>query len=257
VSVALRHVVEGPPDGPTVILGNSLGTSLAMWDRVVPALREQVRIVRYDHRGQGASPVLPGPYDIGDLGADLLALLDSLEVEHAAFCGVSLGGMVGLWLAANAPGRLDALVTFCTSAHPGHQDAWAERAETVMAAGSTAPVVDAVVSRWVTSRFAAANPRAVAGLRAMLLASPPAGYAACCGVLERLDLRDALPSIAVPTLVVGGAQDEALPPRHQQSVADAIRSARFELLDPAAHIPMVERPEAVAELILSHVEVPV
>jgi 3-oxoadipate enol-lactonase len=255
VTVDLDRVVQGPVDAPVVVLGNSLGTDLAMWDRVVPALRKRCGVVRYDHRGQGASPVVPGPYDVGDLGRDALALLDALAIERAVYCGVSIGGMVGLWLAAHAPDRIEALVACCTSAHPGNAQSWAERAATVAAAGGTAPVADAVVSRWVTPAFAAAHPDVVAELRVMLLASPAGGYAACCSVLERLDLRAVLPGIAVPTLVVAGAQDEALPPEHGRRIARGISDARFELLDPAAHIPMVERPDAVAALVLEQLEV--
>lgn len=253
--IDLHRCVEGPADAPAVLLGNSLGTDLTMWDRVVPALRERYRVVRYDHRGQGASPVVPGPYDVADLGRDALALLDALAIERAVYCGVSIGGMVGLWLAAYAPDRIQALVACCTSAHPGSAQSWAERAATVTAAGGTDPIADAVVARWVTPAFAAAHPDVVAELRAMLLASPAPGYAACCGVVERLDLRPALCGIAVPTLLVAGAQDEALPAEHGERIACAIPEARFELLDPAAHIPMVERPDAVAALILEQMEV--
>jgi 3-oxoadipate enol-lactonase len=223
-----------------------------MWNRVVPTLREHLRVVRFDHRGQGASPVPHGPYDIADLGQDVLALLDDLEVERAAYCGVSLGGMVGLWLAAHAPERIDHLVACCTSAHPGNPDAWAQRAATVRAAGGTAPIADAVVGRWVTPGFAAGHAAVVDELRAMLEASPAEGYAACCEILERLDLRTDLERVRAPTLVVGGAGDKALPPHHGELIAQSIPGARFELLSPAAHIPMVERPDAVSDLILEH-----
>lgn len=252
MSVDLNHVVEGPRDAPVVVLGNSLGTNLAIWDAVVAELSPHLRVVRYDHRGHGDSSAPPGPYDIADLGRDVLSLLDTVGVDRAAYCGVSMGGMVGLWLAAHAPERVEALGAFCTSACPGNPEAWAQRAATVTAAGSTAPIVDAVVSRWVTPDFAAQHPDDVAALREMLLGSPPLGYAACCGVLERIDLRGVLAGIRAPTLVVGGAQDQALPPDHAERIAAAIPGAAFELLDPAAHIPMVERPDAVAGLILDH-----
>jgi 3-oxoadipate enol-lactonase len=255
MTAALHWRVEGPADAPVVVLGNSLGTDMSMWDRVVPELRERCLVVRYDHRGQGGSSIFPGPYDVSDLGRDALALLDTLAIERAVYCGVSIGGMVGLWLAAHAPDRIEALVACCTSAHPGNAQSWAERAATVTAAGGTAPIADAVLARWLTPAFAAAHPDAAAELRTMLLASPAAGYAACCGVLERLDLRAALPGIAMPTLVVAGAQDAALPPEHGERIARAIPGARFEMLDPAAHIPMVERPDAVATLILEQLGV--
>ena len=255
MSVRLHHVVSGPLDGPALVLGNSLGTDLGMWDRVLVQLGEHFRIVRFDHRGQGDSPVPDGPYDIADLGEDLIALLDELAIDAATYCGVSIGGMVGLWLGAHAPARVERLVVCCTSAYPHPPEPWADRALVVLDAGSTAPIADAVVARWMTPPFAAAHPELVSELRAMLLASPPDGYAACCGVLERLDLRPDLARVRAPTIVVAGAQDAALPPEHGERIAHRILGARFELLDPAAHIPMVERPDAIAALILEHAEV--
>src|SRR5918912_967039 len=152
-----------------VLLGNSLGTDTTLWDRVVAELRDRWRIVRFDHRGQGSSPVPHGPYDIADLGEDVVALLDELEIDVAAVCGVSLGGMVGLWLAAHAPERVERLVACCTSAYPASAQAWAERGATVLAAGSTEPIADAVVARWVTPAFAQERPDVMGELRAMLL----------------------------------------------------------------------------------------
>jgi 3-oxoadipate enol-lactonase len=254
VSVALHHRLDGPASAPPLLLGNSLGTSLELWDGVLAELDGCVRAVRFDHRGQGASPEPPGPYAIADLGADTLALMDDLGIERASYCGVSIGGMVALWLAAHAPGRIDRLVVCCSSAHLGNPEAWAQRAAIVRAAGSTAPIVDAVTARWLTPGYAAEHPGVAAALRAMLRASPPVGYAACCGALEHLDLRAELGMVRAPTLVVGGAGDEAIPPVHQRAIADGIAGARLELLHPAAHIPMAERPDAVAALIREHLE---
>jgi 3-oxoadipate enol-lactonase len=254
MSVALHHRVDGPDDAPPLLLGNSLGTAMAMWDGVVAQLDGAVRAVRFDHRGQGASPAPPGPYEIADLGADVLALMDRLGLERASYCGVSIGGMVGLWLAAHAPERVDRLVVCCSSAYLPDHAAWAERAATVRAAGGTAPIADVVVSRWLTPAFAAEHPKIMDMLRTMLLASPAEGYAACCGVLEHLDLRDELGAIRAPALVVGGAGDEAIPPDHARAIADGIPGARFVRMDPAAHIPMAERPGAVADLIREHLE---
>jgi 3-oxoadipate enol-lactonase len=255
VSVPLHHVAQGPADAPVLLLGNALGTDITVWDGVVPRLRDRFRVVRFDLRGQGGSPVPHGAYDIAELGEDVVALLDGLEVERAAFCGVSLGGMVGLWLGAHAPERLDRLVVCCTSAHPGNPAGWADRAAVVRAAGSTDPIADAVVARWLTAAHAADHPTALAALRAMLVASPAAGYAACCDVLQRLDLRPDLERIRVPTLVVAGALDEALPPAHGRVIADGVPDARFALV-PLAHLPMAERPLDMADLILEHLEVP-
>jgi 3-oxoadipate enol-lactonase len=255
VSVALHHVVdEGPSaDAPVLLLGASLGGSVAMWAPAVPALTARRRVVRFDLRGQGASPVRPGPYAIEDLADDVLALMDRLGVARAAYAGISIGGMVGLALAIAAPSRISGLVACCTSAHPGNPEGWAARAAAVRAAGSTAPIAEAV-DRWLTPGFAAEHPDVRAALLAGLLASPAEGYAACCGVLERLDLRPQLPGVMVPTLVIGGQDDEALPPEHGRAIAAAIPGARFALLAGVAHIPSAERPDALAALVLDGLE---
>ena len=248
----LHHERAGDDDAPVLLLGCSLGTSVAMWEPQVAPLAAHLRVIRYDHRGHGASPVPSGPYEIEDLGRDVLALMDRLGVERASLGGVSLGGMVAMWLGANAPDRVDRLVLCCTSAHMPPASAWAERAAKVRAAGTTEVVADAVVDRWLTPGFAAAHPATQAWLRSMLLATDPEGYAACCGAIERMDLRAAVPAIAAPTLVVSGADDQATPPEHQRALADAIPSARLETLSPAAHIASVERADEVTELMLGH-----
>jgi 3-oxoadipate enol-lactonase len=178
--------------------------------------------------------------------------MDRLGVERASLGGVSLGGMVAMWLGANAPDRVERLVLCCTSAHLPPASAWAERADKVRAAGTTEVVADAVVERWLTPAFADAHPETQAWLRAMLLATDADGYAACCGAIERMDLRDALPSITAPTLVVSASDDQATPPEHQRALAEAIPSARLETISPAAHIGNVERADEVTALILDH-----
>lgn len=247
----LHHELDGPADGPALLLGGSLGTTLDMWERQRP-LSERFRTVRFDHRGHGASPVPDPPYEIGDLGRDVLALMDELGIGRAAYCGLSIGGMVGMWLAANAPERIERLVLVCTAAHMPPASAWRERAEAVLRAGSTEPVADAVVDRWLTPAFAAREPETRAWLRAMLLASDPRGYAACCGAIERMDLRPELARITAPTLVISGADDEATPVERQREIAEAIGGARHELVGPAAHVAAVEQPEAVNRLITEH-----
>jgi 3-oxoadipate enol-lactonase len=248
----LHHERAGNERAPALLLGSSLGTSAAMWEPQVAPLAEHLRVIRYDHRGHGASPVPRGPYEIADLGRDVLALMDRLGLERASLGGVSLGGMVAIWLGANAPDRVERLVLCCTSAHLPPASGWAERAAAVRAAGTTEVVADAVVERWLTPAFAAAQPETQAWLRAMLLACDPEGYAACCGAIERMDLRGALPSIAAPTLVVSAADDQATPPEHQRALAAAIPSARLETISPAGHIGSVERADEVTELILGH-----
>jgi 3-oxoadipate enol-lactonase len=253
VPEALHHESAGAEDAPVLLLGCSLGTALAMWEPQVAPLAQRLRVIRYDHRGHGASPVPPVPYEIEDLGRDVLALMDRLGIERASLGGVSLGGMVAMWLGANAPERVERLVLCCTSAHMPPASAWADRAAAVREAGTTAVVADAVVERWLTPEFAREHPDTQAWLRAMLLATDPAGYAASCGAIERMDLRAALPAIAAPTLVVSADGDRAAPPEHQRALAAAIPSARLETISPAAHIGTVERAGEVCELILEHV----
>jgi 3-oxoadipate enol-lactonase len=248
---ALHHDVHGPRDAPALLLGGSLGTTLRMWDGQL-ALAGRLRLVRFDHRGHGASPVPPGPYEIADLARDVLALMDHLGLERASFAGLSIGGMVGMWLGANAPERLDRLVLLCTAAHMPPAEVWRDRAAAVRAAGSTEPIADAVVERWLTPAFAAEHPEVLAGLRAMLTASPPDGYAACCGAIERMDLRPLLARIAVPTLVVSGSDDLSTPPEKQAAIAAAVPGARHEVVAPAAHVAAVEQADAVNRLIEEH-----
>ncbi len=241
----------GPPDAPMLVMSNSLGSTTEMWDRQVPALAERLRVVRYDHRGHGRSPVPPGPYDLADLGADALGLLDRLGAERVHWCGLSLGGMVGMWLAINAPERIDRLVLCCTSAKLGPPSMWSERAATVREQGVEA-IADAGIGRWLTAGFIEREPETAAQIRAMLASTPAEGYADCCGVIERMDLLDRLGEIRAPTLVVAAAQDPATPPEHGERIAASIAGARFEVIENAAHLAAVEQPEAVTELIAGH-----
>jgi 3-oxoadipate enol-lactonase len=249
--VRLHHESSGPADAPVLLLGGSLGTTTAMWDTQAP-LADRLRTIRYDHRGHGRSPAPPGPYEIADLGRDVLALMDDLGLERASHGGVSLGGMVGMWLAANAPERVERLILICTSAHMPPASAWADRAATVRRAGGTEPIADAVVDRWLTPGYAAAHPEVREQLRDMLLGAPAEGYAACCDAIERMDLRPLLGRIEAPTLVISGADDEAAPPEHQQRIAQAVPRARHEVVAPAAHIATVERSDEVNTLMLEH-----
>jgi 3-oxoadipate enol-lactonase len=254
MSVALHHEIAGPAEAPVVLLGTSLGTELHVWDAQLPVLAERFRVVRFDHRGHGRSPVPPGPYEIADLGADVLALMDRLGVRRAHYCGLSIGAMVGMWLGANAADRVDRLILMCTSAHMAPASAWAQRAEAVLAAGSPEPVADSVVDRWLTPAYAAAHPEQRRRLRDMLVATPADGYAACCGAIERMDLRGDLPRIVAPTLVVAGAEDPASAPEHQELIAELIPGARLEIVADAAHLAAVQQPQIVSRLILDHLE---
>lgn len=251
-TVRLNHTIAGPEDAPVLLLGGSLGTNLSMWAPQVSELSRHFRVVAFDQRGHGASPAPPGPYAIADLGTDVVALMDHLGVERASYAGLSIGGMAGIWLGANVPERLERLVLICTSAYAPPESRWMERADAVRAAATTAVIADAVVERWFTPGWAAAHPDAVAAHRAMIVATDPEGYAGCCEAIAAMDLRGALPLVAVPTLVIGGVEDEALPPEHQRLIAQAIPGARLELVEDAAHIATAQQPATVNRLIVEH-----
>lgn len=250
-SAELHHVSDGPADGPVLVLGSSLGATTAMWEPQLAGLAGTLKVIRYDHRGHGGSPAPPGPYDIADLGRDVVSLLDRLEVEKASLGGVSLGGMVAIWVGAHAPERVDRLVLCFTSAHMPDAP-WGERAAAVRAARTTDLVADGIVERWTTPGHAHAHPEIRAWLRAMLVSVDAEAYAACCGAVERMDLRGELQHITAPTLVIGAEEDPATPPVHQRMIADGIRGARLELVSGAAHLAGVERPGEVNRLILDH-----
>jgi 3-oxoadipate enol-lactonase len=252
VSVVHVHdLLEGPPAADAVVLSNSLGATLHMWQPQAAALAQSERVLRYDMRGHGGSPVPPPPYTLADLGADLIALLDRHGVERASLCGVSLGGMVSMWVAAHAPERVRRLVLCSTSALLGPPQAWAERAALVRRSGTEA-VADTVVARWFTPAFAARRPDVVAAVRAELAATPADGYAACCEVVGAMDLRADLGSIAAPTLVIGAAADPSTPPEHARAIAAGIPGARLVVLPQGAHLVNLETPDVVTALIHEH-----
>ncbi len=251
-TVDLDCDLHGPDGSPALLLGGSLGTTRGMWDPQVKALPTDLRIVAFDHRGHGGSPVPAGPYTIAELGRDVLSLMDRLEITRASYCGLSIGGMVGQWLAANAPERIERLVLICTSAHLPPAETWHGRAAAVRAAGSPAAVADAVVGRWFTPEWAQRNPDAVSRHRQMVSKTPAEGYASCCEAIAEMDLRAGLRRIAAPTLVIAGRQDPATPVEHGEAIAAAVPGARLEVLDDAAHLASVERAAAVNGLIASH-----
>ncbi|MET8040579.1 3-oxoadipate enol-lactonase [Micromonospora sp. NPDC005215] len=247
----LHTTVDGPTSAPVLLLGGSLGTTAAMWEPQVPALAERFRVVRYDHLGHGRSAVPAGPYTLDLLGREVLRTLDDLGVERFHYAGLSLGGMVGMWLAAHAPDRVRRLALLCTSASLGPPEQWRQRAATVRAVGLS-PIADAVVARWFTPAFAAARPDVVAGYRAMLTATSPAGYAACCEAIATMDLRPDLDRVAAPTLVIAGADDPATPVEYAREIVGRIPRARLAVVGAAAHLANVEQPEQVCRLLREH-----
>ncbi|GAA3584182.1 3-oxoadipate enol-lactonase [Amycolatopsis ultiminotia] len=253
-SVRVHRVVDGPETGPVVVLSTSIGSDHRMWEpQVAPLVERGFRVVRYDTRGHGASPVPAGPYELADLGGDVLALLDDLGVRRAHFAGLSLGGMTGMWLGVHAAERLASLTLCCTSARLGPPGMWAERARLVRAEGPGA-VAEAGVGRWLTAGYAHSHPDRVAFLRDMIAGQSAEGYASCCTAIERMDLLGDLPKITVPTVVIAGADDPSTPAEpHGRHIAEGIPGARLEVVASAAHLGSYEQPGEFTRLILERI----
>jgi 3-oxoadipate enol-lactonase len=254
--VALAASLEGPPGAPVLVLGNSLGTSAHLWDQQVPALMTRFRVLRYEHRGHGPpggafSPAPAGPYSIGDLGGDVVALLDSYGLERVLYCGLSLGGMIGMWLAATFPDRIARLALCCTSAYLPPATMWTERAALVRAEGPAA-VAARLVSRWFTPAFTAAEPDVPAAFATELGGMVPDGYAGCCEAIAAMDLRAMLPAIAAPTVVIAGEEDPATPPWQGAAIASGIPDARLAVVRGASHLACVSNPGQVTAALVDH-----
>src|SRR3954471_19224537 len=249
-TVEVDHTVDGPEDAPVVLLSNSLGATRAMWDPQVPVLAERYRVVTYDTRGHGTSPAPAGPYTLDDLVDDLVALLDRLGAQRAHVAGLSLGAMPPLGLAGGEPQRVHRLAVLCSSAKTEPQG-FLDRAAAARAEG-TASFAPAVAGRWLTPPYAAGHPELVARLEAMIAGCDDEGYAACAEVVARVDLRDDLPRITAPTLVVSGAEDPALPPAHQEAIAAGIPGAELLTVSPGAHLTNLEQPLRITGALLGH-----
>jgi 3-oxoadipate enol-lactonase/4-carboxymuconolactone decarboxylase len=247
----LNHRDEGPASAPPLLLGPSLGTSLALWDQVAPELSTSHRVVRWDLPGHGGSaPDLIGPgATVGDLAELVLRLADALGIDRFAYAGVSLGGAVGLHLAVHHPQRLSALAVICSSAHFGGEAPWRERAERVRREGLE-KLAESADARWFTPGFTV--PRLVRDHRE----AAPEAYAACCDALAAFDLRDRLGDIAVPTLLVAGRQDPATPPAHLREIADAVPSSTLVELPGASHLAPAECPRAVLTALRTQLDGP-
>jgi 3-oxoadipate enol-lactonase len=224
---------------PVLVLPSSLGTTAELWDRNVGYWSNAFQPVAYTQRGRRS---------IDELGEDLIALLDELGVERASICGLSLGGATAMWVAANAPERVDRVVLACTSARFGEPEPWLERAALVREEGLE-PIADGIVARWFTP---AAPADVVARFRRLLVQTAAEDYARCCEALAAWDFRHRLAEIAVPTLVVAGAEDPATPPEHAELIAERIPNAQLVVLTEAAHLANVERPEAFSTLASDH-----
>jgi 3-oxoadipate enol-lactonase len=247
----LESSLDGPPGAPVLVLGNSIGTTRAVWDPQAAALQEHFRLLRFDYPGHGGSPAPPGPYSIADLAAGVLALLGAHRVDRAAYCGISLGAMVGIWLAAHTPERIAALGLCCTSAYLPPAAMWAERAALVRASGM-GPVAGQAAGRWFTPAFQRRDPAAVSLVVDAMRGVSPAGYAGCCEAIGGMDQRGSLGSVTAPALVIAGAEDPATPPWHGAVIARGIDGARLRVIRGASHLANTSQPGEVTALLLGH-----
>jgi 3-oxoadipate enol-lactonase / 4-carboxymuconolactone decarboxylase len=247
----LAYREDGPPGAPVLVLSNSLGTALEMWGPQVASLCGRFRVVRYDQRGHGESSAPPGPYSIEALGLDVLELLDGLGCERASIAGISLGGMVGMWLASHHPGRVERLVLACTAPYLGPAGAWTERAAHVRRHG-TGSLAGVLFERWFTPRLRETEPELLWVFRTMLESCSDDGYASCCEAIASMDQREAVGSITAPTLVIAGADDPVAPPARGLELQQAIAGASLVVLARAAHIANVARPSEFSEAMLAH-----
>jgi 3-oxoadipate enol-lactonase len=236
--VHLHYQFDGPLGAPVLLLSNSLGTDLAMWEAQMPRLTRDHRVLRYDTRGHGQSSVPPGPYTIERLGTDVIALLDHLALDRVTFCGLSLGGMTGMWLGTHVPARIARLVLANTAARVAAPELYDARIDTVNA-GGIAAISDAVLARWFTPSFIAREPATLIAMKAMMERTPAPGYVACCAAIRDMDQREEVKAIAAPTLVIVGSHDGATPPADGRFLAERIPGARLIELD-AAHLSNIE-----------------
>ncbi|GIJ49434.1 3-oxoadipate enol-lactonase [Virgisporangium aliadipatigenens] len=246
----LDYDLSGPDGAPVLVLGGSLGSTRAMWEPQLATL-SGVRLLRYDHLGHGGSAVPPGPYSLDRLGEELLLLLEKVGAARVSYAGLSLGGMVGMWLAAHHPDRVERLALLCTAAFLPPAAGWLERARLVRAEG-TGAVAPTVVSRWLTPAYASAHPDEVRRLQEMIASTPPEGYAGCCEAIAAMDLRPVIGRISAPTLVIAGQEDPATPPEHARAIASSIPGARFASIPDAAHLASHEQAATVNHLLREH-----
>jgi 3-oxoadipate enol-lactonase len=232
-----------------LVLSNSLGSSLRMWDKVVPALEEHHRVLRYDTRGHGASSVPAPPYTLDQLGRDALFLLDRVGADRLNFCGLSLGGLTGQWLGIHAPQRIGRLVLANTAAHIGTREMWDQRIAIARRAGMDA-LAPAILERWFTPSYRDHHPEEMAFIRAMIASTDPDGYAGCCGVLRATDLRSEIASIERPCLVITGQNDPATPASDGRALSSALPNSKYAELD-SSHFSAWEKPVEFAHAVLS------
>lgn len=250
-----RVALDGDEAAPALVLCNSLGTTLEMWTPQVAAFSARYRVIRHDMRGHGGSPLTEGPYRVERLGQDVLAILDALQVEKAAFCGVSLGGHTGLWLGIHAGSRFRAITVCNSAAKIGTAAGWHERAAMVRQQGvdGMKSLAASAPGRWFTDAFVRAEPGVVQGVQAQIAGIDPEGYASCCDALADSDLRADIGRITVPTLLVAGQADPVTTVDDAKAMQAAISGAGLSVL-PTSHLSNLEQPEAFNAAVMDFLE---
>jgi 3-oxoadipate enol-lactonase len=248
------HVdVEGPEDAPALMLSNSLGTDLTMWNPQAKAFAEKFRLIRYDRRGHGQSGAPKGPYSMERLGRDVLAVLDALNIGKTHWCGLSMGGMVGQWLGANAPERMDRMILSNTACYYADKEIWNGRIKLLREKGLPA-VVGGTMERWFTPGFRERAPQIIASMSDILLKTPLEGYIGCCEAVRDMDHRDILAKIKTPVLIIAGKHDPATTVENAEFIRDRVAGSELTVID-AAHISNVEQPEIYTKTALDFLTV--
>ena len=245
----LNVSVEGRDGGPTIMLSNSLGATMQMWEPQMAALTKLYRVIRYDRRGHGKSGAPKGPYTMERLGRDVLGVLDNLGIRKINWCGLSMGGMVGIWIGANAGDRVNKLILSNTASYFPDRAVWDGRIKMVREKG-LAGIVDANMERWFTKGFREKNTQAIAKITEMFAATPLDGFLGCCEAVRDMDFRQSTPTIAVPTMVIVGSQDPAMPPSAGEDIHKMIKGSKLVAID-AAHLSNVEQPKAYTDAVLN------
>ena len=242
------HVaIDGRDSGPTVMLSNSLGSTIKMWEPQLAALGQHFRVVRYDRRGHGRSGTA-GPYSFERFGRDVLAIMDALNIRTAHWCGLSMGGMVGQWLGANAADRFDKIVLANTTCHLPDPTRFLDRIKAVTTNG-VASIADQVIPTWLTEDFRERDPATTQEIRRMFAATPLEGYVGCCEALSKLDQRDLLGRINNPVLIIAGRHDMSTTVEQAEFMRKGIAKANLTLLD-AAHLSNVEQSYAFNDALI-------
>ena len=244
------HVeVAGSDSAPALMLSNSLGTNLNMWDDQVDTWSKHFRVIRYDRRGHGRSGAPQGPYSMERFGRDVISVLDALDVKKTNWCGLSMGGMVGQWLGANAPTRMNRMILSNTACYYADKPFWNGRIKLLREKGLGA-IVDPTIERWFTKDFRDSAPQTIADMSRMLLATPLEGYIGCCEAVRDMDFRASTPTITAPVMVIVGTKDPATLPEHGHEINKMIKGSKIVELD-AAHLSNIEQPKAYTDAVLN------